>query len=280
MTDGNDEGALANYAIGHTAGAVNAHAARSAARHAAFLVPYLKPGMRILDVGCGPGSITCDFAELIPDGHVTGVDLSPAVIETARSAARDRGVSNTIFEVGNVLKGLGYADESFDLVFCHQLLNHLSDPVAAIREMRRTCKATGIVALREGIMHVWYPDDPRLLEMDKVLAKVMRAGGAAMPGAGRHLPAWAKEAGFDPDMITLTVNGAPNVGKSTRQRMRGFFQDTFGEGSAVRAKAKLVGIEEDTILDFYSAAMAWCDNDEAFQVLVCGEVICRMGEKA
>lgn len=269
---------LSGYAIGHTQGAINAHAGRSAAKHATFLLLHIKSSMKILDVGCGPGSITCDLAQLVPDGHVTGIDLSPTVIDTARAAAEERGVLNTKFEAGNILKGLQYADGSFDVVFCHQLLNHLSDPVGAIREMKRLCKDSGIVALREGIMHIWYPDDPRLLDMDQILAKVMRAGGATHPGAGKYLPVWVKEAGYDADMVTYTVNGAPNMGKGTRKRMRGFFADTFGEGSALQVKAKLAGIEEGRIGDFYAAAMEWCDNEEAFQILVCGEIICRMGK--
>lgn len=271
--------ASSRYAIGHTRGAVNAHSGRSAAKHAAFFIPLIQPGMKILDVGCGPGSITCDLAQLVPEGHVTGVDLSPGVIETARAAAKNRGVENVEFGTGNVLKGLDFADGSYDIVFCHQLLNHLADPVKGIREMKRLCKGTGFVALREGIMQIWYPDDPRMADMDEILATVMRAGGVAMPGAGRHLPGWAKEAGFDMGTVTYTVKGTPSLGKATRERMRAFFQDTFNEESAVRAKAKAAGVEERRIDDVFAATLAWCDDEEAFQVMVCGEIICQMVEK-
>lgn len=199
MATPSSPGPPSHYAIGHTPGATTAQAGRSAAKHAAFLLPHLQPHMSILDVGCGPGSITCDLAILVPNGHVTGVDLSAGVIETARVAAEGRDVENASFEVGDVLaeKGLEYPDGSFDVVFCHQLLNHLVDPVRAMREMKRVCKpATGILALREGIMHVWYPDDERLLDTDLILARVMKAGGVAQPGAGKYLPGWARECGF------------------------------------------------------------------------------------
>lgn len=271
---------LSGYAIGHTAGAVTAHAGRSAGKHAKFLLPYLQPHFSVLDIGCGPGSITCDLAELVPQGHVTGVDFSSDVIATAASAAKERGVVNVRFEVGDVLgeQGLGFEDGSFDVVFCHQLLNHLRDPVAAMREMRRVCKTdTGILALREGIMHVWYPDNARLADMDHILAAVMKAGGAAYPGAGKYLPAWAREVGFKKEEVVYTVNGSPNMGRGTRERMRGFFEDTFGERAALRGKAKYCGVEEERVQRFYEASIEWCANSEAFQVLVCGEIVCRTG---
>jgi SAM-dependent methyltransferase len=271
-----------SYAIGYTPGATTAHAGRSATKHAAFLLPQLRPNMSILDVGCGPGSITCDLAELVPQGNVIGVDLSADMIDIATKAAEMSGVRNVKFKVGDVLGkgGLKFQDGGFDVVFCHQLLNHLRDPVGALREMKRLCNPhTGILALREGIMHVWYPDDPRLEEMDLIFNTVMRASGVAQPGAGKYLPAWARGVGFTPERTLFTVQGSPNMGTAWREQIRGFFKDTFGEGASLRAKAQYCGVEDERVQNFYEASMEWCGNEEAFQVLVCGEIVCWMGER-
>ena len=74
---------------------------RTAHKEAAFALPYLQLDSCILDVGCGPGSITCDFAALAPHGHVVGVDIDPAVVDSARERARRMGLNNIEFRVGD-----------------------------------------------------------------------------------------------------------------------------------------------------------------------------------
>src|SRR5215207_2615574 len=71
--------------------------ARTATREAAFFLPHLRPGMRLLDAGSGPGSITLGLAEVVAPGHVVGVDLQPAQVERARAIAAERGVANARF---------------------------------------------------------------------------------------------------------------------------------------------------------------------------------------
>src|SRR5438105_1376606 len=134
------------YTHGHHESVVRAHAARTAENSAAFVLPHLTPGARVLDVGCGPGSITCDFAVLAAPGEVLGLDRSEDVLAQARALAEDRGLDNVSFTVGNVYD-LDLEDESFDVVHAHQVLQHLTDPVAAVREMRRVAKPGGIVAV-------------------------------------------------------------------------------------------------------------------------------------
>src|SRR5260370_16939704 len=57
---------------------------RTAARDAAFFLPFLRPGMRVMDVGCGPGTITVGLAEVVPPGRVDGFDLHPSMLHRAR----------------------------------------------------------------------------------------------------------------------------------------------------------------------------------------------------
>jgi ubiquinone/menaquinone biosynthesis C-methylase UbiE len=277
MTESKHDGELSKYVIGHTKGVTNILSGRSAARSMAFLLPHLRPDMHILDVGCGPGSITCDIAELTPAGQITGVDLSPAAIDQARAACAGRKIENATFAAGNILSGLSFEDQSFDVVLCHQLLNHLSDPVKALREMKRLCKPDGIVAVREGICHLWHPDEPILQDQDKILDITMRHSGAYAPGAGRYIYAWAKESGFEPTLITFTVSGVPNKGPEWRAKQQEFFKDCFSEGAGIRMKAIKAGVQEKQISDFLETALAWIENEEAYQVMICGEIICKMG---
>src|SRR6476620_12645323 len=90
------------YTHGHHESVVRAHASRTAENSAAFVIPHLKPGATVLDVGCGPGSITCDFAELVAPGEVTGLDRSPDIIAQAAALAAERGVTNAEFVAGNI----------------------------------------------------------------------------------------------------------------------------------------------------------------------------------
>ncbi|KAF8495023.1 S-adenosyl-L-methionine-dependent methyltransferase, partial [Gautieria morchelliformis] len=111
---------------------------------AGYLLEALLPDMRILDVGCGPGTITAD---LVPKGHVTALEYAPEVLTQTRSTAALRGFTNIEFVVGDV-NGLDFPDGTFDVVHAHQVLVHVGDPVQALREMRRVAKPGGIVVVR------------------------------------------------------------------------------------------------------------------------------------
>ncbi|WP_148667697.1 class I SAM-dependent methyltransferase, partial [Arthrobacter sp. Hiyo1] len=140
------------YTHGHHESVVRAHASRTAENSAAFVIPHLTAGTSVLDVGCGPGSITCDFAELVAPAKVVGLDRSAEIVAQAATLADERGVENVEFVTGNIYD-LDFEDETFDLVHAHQVLQHLTDPVAALREMRRVAKPGAIVAVRDADFH-------------------------------------------------------------------------------------------------------------------------------
>jgi ubiquinone/menaquinone biosynthesis C-methylase UbiE len=124
------------YVHGYGARTVAAMAARTAEREAAFLLPHLRPGMRVLDAGCGPGTITLGLAAAVAPGEAVGLELSPAMVEGARALAAERGVANVRFEVGDLL-ALPFPDASFDAAFESAVLEHVPDPARAVAELRR-----------------------------------------------------------------------------------------------------------------------------------------------
>jgi ubiquinone/menaquinone biosynthesis C-methylase UbiE len=187
---------LGTYTHGHDVSVVSQHRKRTAAEAAAFLLPHLKPGMRLLDVGCGPGSITLGLADVVRPGEVVGMDLSAEVLEVARGLAAERGVTNASFRQGD-LYDLAPPDGSFDVVYAHQVLQHVPRPVEAVRRMGRLVRPGGLVAVRDSDYGTctWSPPDRRLERWLAVYhAVAARNGGEA--DAGRYLHGWLHEAGF------------------------------------------------------------------------------------
>jgi ubiquinone/menaquinone biosynthesis C-methylase UbiE len=184
------------YTHGFHASVLRSHSMRTAQNSAGHLLPHLRPGMALLDVGCGPGTITADLAELVAPGRVTAADASAEVLEQARRTAAGRGLETVDF-VRTDVHALDFPDGSFDVVHAHQVLQHVADPVAALREMRRVCRPGGLVAVRDAdyLGMFWYPRVPALEEWQALYRAVASANGGE-PDAGRRLLSWARQAGF------------------------------------------------------------------------------------
>jgi SAM-dependent methyltransferase len=187
-------GQQAVYTHGHHEAAVRSYYWRNVQNSAAYLIPRLTPGVRVLDVGCGPGSITADLADRVAPGTVTAIDSAPEALAWARETVGSR--SNVEFRLGDV-HALDFADASFDLVHAHQLLQHVTDPVAALREMRRVTRPGGVVAARDGDFgsFTWYPEYGGVRAWLDLYGQVSRRNGG-QPDAGRRLLAWAHAAGL------------------------------------------------------------------------------------
>ncbi|MGW4235536.1 class I SAM-dependent methyltransferase [Streptomyces sp. NPDC004749] len=184
------------YTHGHHESVLRSHRWRTAANSAAYLLPELRPGQDVLDVGCGPGTITAGLAALVAPGRVTAVDAAGGVLDRAREAATRAGVTNVRFALADV-HDLDFPDDSFDVVHAHQVLQHVGDPVRALSEMRRVCRPGGVVAARDADYgaFAWFPHVPALDEWLELYRGVARANGGE-PDAGRRLLSWARRAGF------------------------------------------------------------------------------------
>lgn len=192
-----------HYTHGHDPVVVTAHAGRTAAEAAAFVLPRLRSGMRILDFGCGPGSITAGLADHVgPEGEVVGIDNSPDVVA---AAAAEEERANLEYHVASVYD-LPFADASFDAAYGHQILQHLGDPVAALIEVRRVLRPGALVAVRDadyGTM-THFPHYAAIARWLDLYHQVARCNGGE-PDAGRRLPGWVRAAGFSDRSVTSSA---------------------------------------------------------------------------
>lgn len=268
----------ATYSHGHHASVVTSHARRTVHDSAAFLAPHLKPTDHILDVGCGPGSITADLAALVPAGRVVGIDAAASVLDQARASVREdrRDLGNVEFEVADA-NALPYPDAAFDVVYCHQVLQHVQDPVGILREMRRVAKpGAGLVAAREADYggFAWYPADPLLDRWGELYqAQALASGG--QPNAGRFLHAWARQAGFAPEHTQTTVTSWCYTGERARQWGNMWADRAVHSGFAAVVKDKGLGTDED--LQAVSQAWAeWATKQDLFFNVPSTEILYRV----
>lgn len=201
------------YTHGYHEAVVESYARRTAEDCAAYLLPRLRPDAAVLDLGCGPGTITVGLARRA--GRVVGVDVSAEMVDQARGHAAEVGAANASFEVGSAYD-LRWADASFDVVHAHQVLQHLADPVRALREARRVLAPGGLLAVRdadyETMVHA--PVEPEIERWRRLYLQVAAANGGEAR-AGRFLPSWAAQAGFvDPVVTTSTTTYADEEGRA------------------------------------------------------------------
>ena len=179
---------------------------RSVHTHAAHLVPHLKPGQRVLDFGCGPGTISVGLAKAVQPGEVHGIDMEASQIELARAAAKAGGHANATFHVGDVTD-LPFDDNSFDVAHCHAVLMHVPDTRATLAEVKRVLKPGGIIASREMFVSSSFlePSDENTHSAWGTFAKLL-AGNGGYPQMGRELKARFTEAGFSNILATASFD--------------------------------------------------------------------------
>lgn len=261
------------YMHGHHESVLRSHEWRNLANSGAYFAGLLRPGMTVLDVGSGPGTLTFDIAARVAPGMVTGVDRSADIVAHAGEAAARRGATGVSFAVGDAYQ-LDFPDGSFDVVHAHQVLQHLSDPVAALREFRRVVRPGGFVVARDvdwgGTM--WAPLLPGLAEWMRITQAVQRGNGGE-PFAGRFLRAWALDAGFAD--VTSSASVWCFASDEQRRWWGGLWSERVTE-SDWGAQALEAGVADADALGAISRAwLEWAADASGWYGMPHGEIIAR-----
>ena len=264
------------YIHGHSDSVLRSHRWRTAANSAAYLLPHLIDGQRLLDVGCGPGTLTVDLARhLGPTGEVVGVDVSESVIAEATAYAQAERSTNVTFRAGD-FRDLDLPEGSFDVVHAHQVLQHLRDPVGALAAMGRLARPGGIVAARDSdyASFLWTPSDPRLDRWREIYMTVSDHNGAA-GDAGRWLLRWALDAGF----TAADVAYSTSTWTFATAADRAWWGDLWAErtvASSLADQAVEYGVATRAELDEVAGGFRdWAKKPDSTFVLLHGEVIAR-----
>jgi len=264
---------LDRYTHGHHESVLRSHTWRTAQNSAGFLLPHLRGGDELLDVGCGPGTITMDLAELVAPGFVMGIDRSNEVIGRAREAVEARALSNLSFEVGDVYN-LKFEDSSFDVVYAHQVLQHLSDPTRALREMRRVLRDGGWLAIRDADYgeFTWSPPNETLDRWMELYHQITRRNDAEAD-AGRFLAGWVEAAGY----ASLETSTSEWTYETIEERE--WWADLWADRVLYSEFARQ-GLEyglttSDELSAISDAFRAWSDSAEGIFVVVHEEVLAR-----
>jgi SAM-dependent methyltransferase len=261
------------YTHGHHESVLRSHRWRTAENSAAYLLPYLAAGMSLLDVGCGPGTITADLAVRVAPGRVTAVELTDAALDLARAEIASRGLANVDFAVSDV-HALDFPAATFDVVHAHQVLQHVADPVVALREMRRVCRPGGIVAVRDSdyAAFTWYPTVPGLDEWLALYRTVARANGGE-PDAGRRLLSWARAAGFTD--VTATSATWCFATAEDRAWWGGLWADRIVHSDMAGHAVASGAVSPADLSRLAGAWRDWAAAEDGWLSILHGEILCR-----
>lgn len=248
---------------------------RTAEAEGGFLLPHIKRTDRILDVGCGPGTITTGFIKYATEGSVVGVDFAETVLEKARSLAAEanipiEGPGSVIFQYGDVLKRLPFDDETFDVVYASQVFGHLpppDQPLQALAEIRRVLKKGGILATRDGAAQHFYPSH---LNLDRLWGEnsyrvFMGEAFGKYPPTNQQMLALLRKSGFDVDG-KVQVSGAASMltGKEARVWLANRGAGQLKEGEPFYQSWLDAGISAGEIEETLKAVKQWAETEDAW----------------
>lgn len=264
-----------NYTQGYSSSTVSSHASRTVDSDAGFLLPFIKPEDKILDVGCGPGTITVGFCAAVPQGTVTGIDISDSVLKEAHKLVAHDLRGRLSFRQEDLIAGLSFADESFDIVYASQLFPHLPPPdlpLRALQEMRRVLKPGGILATRDAAAQHFFP---KSLDLENLFTRNMLKGIGTTDWPGSEMPALYRRAGFNVDGGKVRV-GTGTTCHSTIES-RGWWADgligRLRKGDKFRESWIGAGVAEDEIEQCMQRLNEWAAKDDAWYGILQTEIV-------
>jgi len=198
---GTDEAELARLGFQHRLWSDTAHALWQAAG--------IRPGMRVLDVGCGPGYASLELAQIVGStGALVGVDESEPFLEFARARAALLGFAHADFRVGDAtdLGSAGLPEASFDLAYARWVLCFVPDPEAVVRGLAGLVRPGGRVAVQDYFNYASITLAPRREAFDTVIRAVVRSwrDRKGDPDVMASLPGLFREHGFRVELLRPT----------------------------------------------------------------------------
>jgi SAM-dependent methyltransferase len=241
---------------------------RSAIEYAEFVLPSIDGRDRVLDVGCGPGSITVGLAQVA--GHVTGIDVDDAEFADARAYAVEHGISNVEFREGSIYD-LDVPDGSVDVCTLFSMMETLDDPLTGLGEVLRVLKPGGLLgasSIEYGGLILHGPGEQVLRRFYELRLQLWQAQGDVHPHRGRELRGLLLAAGFERVEAMTTY-----FSYGTEERVR-----TFGLGRAADCLDEwyVDGLREHGFADqdeldaLAQAWTTWAESPDSFAAFAWG----------
>ncbi|MEV4704968.1 methyltransferase domain-containing protein [Actinoplanes sp. NPDC049316] len=261
------------YTHGHHESVLRSHRWRTAENSAAYVLPHLTSGATVLDVGCGPGTITADLATRITPGRITALEMTEDALDLARTEIAGRGLTNVTFAVGDV-HALEFPNDTFDVVHAHQVLQHVADPVQALREMRRVTRPGGVIAVRDSdyAAFTWFPELPELAEWLDLYQRIARANGGE-PNAARRLLAWSHAAGLTD--VTATSSTWCFATPEDRAWWGNLWADRITKSAMARQALDTKAATQADLDRIADGWQKWAADEDGWLSILHGEVIAR-----
>jgi ubiquinone/menaquinone biosynthesis C-methylase UbiE len=249
------------YAAGYDPIVLQGLSRRNLQEEAAFFLPHLRPDMRLLDCGCGPGALTVQLAQRLSRGVAVGIDQHGDQLQRGRDRAEREGLSNVEFKEADIYS-LPFGDASFDAVFAHAILYHLNDPEAALAEIRRVLRPGGVLGIRDSDLggDVVYPKSPLLEQAWALMERTLVHHGAAVE-FGRTHRAVLRRIGFRDIRASASYDpfGTPDRVRGWSAYCRYFLMDLHLATIVTEGWASLGEVEE-----MAASLQAWGENPDAF----------------
>ncbi len=263
--------ATPDYTMGFSEEFLQALRRYTAETQAGHLLPYLKPGQRILDFGCGPGTISAGLAKAVEPGELHGVDMEESQIDLARSVAKAGGHDNATFHAGDVTE-LPFEDGFFDVAHCHNVLTHVPDTLTALSEVKRVLKPAGIVSAREMICESCFTHpDFGVIRKAWDMFEDLLAADEGHPQMGKDMKAHFLKAGFTD--IRVTASFDTYCTPEDVAFIYSFAQLWFLSTEITEAAIKYGASTEKLCNDIRIAYEKWKDHPGAICAVAYGEVV-------
>ena len=258
-------------AHGVTPGLSQDYVTRTADRQAAFVLPYLRPGMNLLDIGCGPGTITLGLARAVAPGHVTGIDHDRENIQGAKALAAQQGITNVTFQLGDALS-LSFEENTFEAAFENNVFTHLSkNATQAAKEAYRVLKPGGFFAARDvdADSVVWGNLSDSIKQLDKLFIAWHESRGSDIT-IGKRLPSILRSAGFTDTIksVSADTKGNPEETRSHADITISLLEGPFGRDIVEKGWG-----DESTVEQLKKSIRSWGNHPDAFFANVHVEVV-------